>query len=142
MDDAFAFLHELLDEMAQTKFFGVDLGHQGAFPWDARSMNAAILPVRHDTDQQQGPQQPFAQGRYDSHTEAALSRHQDVSAARRQVPRSRSIRYWRGAAGNRTLGVRIAGAPSRNRNADVAAALNRVQPNMSPHRSGRESLVP
>jgi hypothetical protein len=38
MDDAFAFLHELLDEMAQTKFFGVDLGHQGAFPWDACSM--------------------------------------------------------------------------------------------------------
>jgi hypothetical protein len=24
--------------MAQTKFFGVDLGHQGAFPWDACSM--------------------------------------------------------------------------------------------------------
>ena len=43
MDDAFAFLHELLDEMAQTKFFGVDLGHQGAFPWDACSMNARDL---------------------------------------------------------------------------------------------------
>ena len=43
MDDAFAFLHELLDEVAQTKFFGVDLGHQGAFPWDACSMNARDL---------------------------------------------------------------------------------------------------
>jgi hypothetical protein len=25
--DAFALLHELLDEVAQAKFFGIDLGH-------------------------------------------------------------------------------------------------------------------
>jgi hypothetical protein len=29
MDDAFALLHKLLDEMAQTKFFGI--GHEDAF---------------------------------------------------------------------------------------------------------------
>jgi hypothetical protein len=27
VDDAFAFLHELLHEVAQAKFFGIDLGH-------------------------------------------------------------------------------------------------------------------
>jgi hypothetical protein len=141
MDDAFTFLHELLDEMAQTKFFGVDLGHQGAFPWDACSMNAAILPVRHDTVQQQVRSRARKDDTMQPHGSGPC-RHKDVSAARRKVPRSRSIRYWRGAAGNRTLSVRIAGAPSRNRNADVAAALNRVQPNMTPHRSRRESLGP
>jgi hypothetical protein len=96
-------------------------------------MNAAILPVRHDTVQQQV--------RSRSRKDDTMQPH-GSGAARRKAPRSRSIRYWRGAAGDRTLGIRIAGAPSRNRNADVAAALNRVQPNMSPHRSGREGLGP
>jgi hypothetical protein len=36
MDDAFALLHELLDEMAQTKFFGI--GHEDAFQSIARSV--------------------------------------------------------------------------------------------------------
>jgi len=34
MDDAFALLHELLDEMAQTKFFGI--GHEDAFQYRMR----------------------------------------------------------------------------------------------------------
>jgi hypothetical protein len=80
MDDAFAFLHELLDEMAQTKFFGVDLGHQGAFPWDACSMNAAILPVRHDTVQQQVRSRSRKDDTMQPHGSGPC-RYQDVSAA-------------------------------------------------------------
>jgi len=32
VDNAFALLHELLDEMAQAKFFDVDCGHGGVCP--------------------------------------------------------------------------------------------------------------
>ncbi len=40
MDDAFALLHKLLDEMAQTKFFGI--GHEDAFQSIACSVSGDL----------------------------------------------------------------------------------------------------
>src|SRR5262245_17242099 len=51
VDHAFALLHELLDKMAQAKLFGVDVGHEHAFPSAARGADAAILPGRGERGQ-------------------------------------------------------------------------------------------